>query len=297
MRLDPAILPHLGLPSAAAAATKARTDLTVSLVVYELDKEALEQTLASLRCALESGIDAGIIESVSVDIVDNGSNAPALRSMVKRIFPRVQHPLATHVMSGHGNVGYGKGHNISILRARSAHHLVVNPDVILSPSAIIEAISYLRENESAVLLTPEVCGPSGEKQYLCRQYPSLFLLYLRAFAPNWLRRPFIEQLNAYELRESVATAAPVSVPLATGCFMFARTDALQRIGGFSPAFFLYFEDYDLSLRLRDLGEIVYVPSVRITHFGGNASKKGWRHVRMFARSAMIFFNSHGWRIW
>jgi len=67
------------------------------------------------------------------------------------------------------------------------------------------------------------------------------------------------------------------------------------IGGFADAFFLYFEDFDLSLRAAAAGRLAYVPSVRIVHHGGHAARKGLRHVFLFVGSAMTFFGRHGWR--
>jgi hypothetical protein len=86
------------------------------------------------------------------------------------------------------------------------------------------------------------------------------------------------------------------VPLASGCFMFARRDELAAVGGFSPDYFLYFEDYDLSIRLRRRSRIAYVNRVRIVHHGGEAAKKGRTHVRLFLTSALRFFRTHGWKI-
>jgi hypothetical protein len=37
------------------------------------------------------------------------------------------------------------------------------------------------------------------------------------------------------------------------------------------------------------------PQVRIVHYGGQAARKGLRHIRMFAASAIRFYNKHGWK--
>ena len=79
--------------------------------------------------------------------------------------------------------------------------------------------------------------------------------------------------------------------------MFCKTAILQQVGGFMDRYFLYFEDYDLSMRLHELGEIAYTPDVRIVHYGGNAAKKGIQHIFLFVRSAITFFNQHGWKLW
>lgn len=78
--------------------------------------------------------------------------------------------------------------------------------------------------------------------------------------------------------------------------MLARRQNLVEVGGFSPKYFMYFEDFDLSLRLGRTGRIVYHPGIRIVHEGGRAAKKGWRHIWMFAKSGFTFFNEHGWKL-
>ncbi|PRF94602.1 hypothetical protein C6Q22_02415 [Burkholderia multivorans] len=86
-------------------------------------------------------------------------------------------------------------------------------------------------------------------------------------------------------------------PIVSGCFMMFRTEVLKKLGGFDPRYFLYFEDYDLSLRAHEVADVAYVPSVRVIHHGGGASRKGFTHIRMFAVSAFKFFNRFGWRVW
>jgi hypothetical protein len=38
-----------------------------------------------------------------------------------------------------------------------------------------------------------------------------------------------------------------------------------------------------------------VPSVQVVHHGGNASGKGFAHVRWFVSSGRRFYRKHGWR--
>ncbi|MBC8932214.1 glycosyltransferase family 2 protein, partial [Escherichia coli] len=47
------------------------------------------------------------------------------------------------VLSGHGNVGYGRGHNLAIEAARSRYHLILNPDIDLEPDALAQALDFL----------------------------------------------------------------------------------------------------------------------------------------------------------
>jgi hypothetical protein len=205
--------------------------------------------------------------------------------------------IGLEVVRGQGNVGYGAGHDLAIQAAKSDYHLVLNPDIVMSRRAIGEALEYLEANSAVGLLTPHVVDPNGERQYLCKRYPTVSVLFLRGFAPGPLRRRFADLLHRYEMHDMPEHQVRVGIPIATGCFMFARTTALHEIGGFSPKYFLYFEDFDLSLRLGRIADIAYVPQVHITHSGGGASQKGWTHRRLFMRSALTFFRDHGWKLW
>src|SRR2546422_265018 len=57
----------------------------------------------------------------------------------------------------------------------------------------------------------------------------------------------------------------------SGSFMLVRHEALNRIGGFDPDFFMYGEDLDLCYRLNAAGwKISYVPTTKIIHYKGES---------------------------
>jgi GT2 family glycosyltransferase len=60
--------------------------------------------------------------------------------------------------------------------------------------------------------------------------------------------------------------APRSVPYATGAALLLRMAALDRVGDFDPLLFLYHEDLDLQVRLRQAGyDCVLVPTSVVRH--------------------------------
>ena len=77
--------------------------------------------------------------------------------------------------------------------------------------------------------------------------------------------------------------------------MLSRGSVLKAVKGFDERYFLYFEDFDLSMRIRQQGRIAYLPTMKIIHGGGYAARKGFSHIRMFVCSAIRFFNTYGWR--
>ena len=200
------------------------------------------------------------------------------------------------IESGHGNIGYGSGNNKSLYRYRHWLHLILNPDVEMQRDCLRLGIEYMLHNEDAALACPYAEDFKGRPQYLCKRYPSVLTLFLRGFMPGFMRPLFRQRLDRYEMRDLPTDKATEGVPMVSGCFMLCRRAALLRVEGFDPRYFLYFEDFDFSLNMAHFGPLVYLPAMRIKHRGGHAARKGPRHIAMFIRSALRFFNDHGWRV-
>lgn len=269
--------------------------LRTSVVVFRPDLAWLDRTFASFARSAMHAVSTGAVRAVTVDVIDNGSaDVVGLDACIARLAGMLPRG-AVRTIRGQGNVGYGEGHNRSILPAGEELHLVLNPDVEMDLEAIARAARYLATERDVALVAPDVRGPAGERQFLCRRAPSVLVLLVRGFAPPFVARLFRSRLERYEMRDLLGRGVVTDVPLASGCCMFLRGSAVRAVGGFSPRFFLYFEDYDLSARLSALGALRYVPEVRITHAGGFTARRGWGHVRLFLSSAATYFSIHGWR--
>ena len=65
---------------------------------------------------------------------------------------------------------------------------------------------------------------------------------------------------------SAVASGPVEVGFASGAALAVRRAAWDEVGGFDPAFFMYGEDLDLSLRLRLAGwRVGMLPGARVEH--------------------------------
>ncbi|HEY8259121.1 MAG TPA: glycosyltransferase [Gemmatimonadales bacterium] len=272
------------------------TTLSVSLVVYHPDLPVLRDTMSSLCVALGHARELGLLDDATITVVDNGTTDEHALDTLARDETAAMPWLGLRIVRGQGNVGYGRGHNLAILSSDAAYHLVLNPDVIIAPDALVEAIRFLSANPDVGLLAPDVREPGGERQYVCRRYPSVLMLFLRGFAPAPVQRLFRSYMEAHELRPLIGDSVVKGIPTVGGCFMFARQTVLRALGGFSPDYFMYFEDYDLSVRLARRSSLAFVPSVRIVHHGGGAARKGMRHILLFVRGAATFFRTHGWKL-
>jgi GT2 family glycosyltransferase len=268
--------------------------LSVSIVSYDPDPALLDETARTLAASLGAARDTGSTGATRVWLIDNGPDADSA-AVARRAAATLQAVAPCEVVSGHGNVGYGAGHNFAIRASGATYHLVLNPDVRLDGDAIREAIGFMSARPEVILLAPHARDAEGRTLRLCKRYPSVLDLALRGFAPGFVKRAFDARLARYEMRDLPLDAPTTGNFIVSGSFMFLRREPVAAIGGFSDRFFLYFEDFDLSLRLARVGKIAFVPAVRIVHFGGEAARKGPRHVAMFASSGLKFFNAHGWK--
>ncbi|WP_312043075.1 glycosyltransferase family 2 protein [Erwinia sp.] len=260
--------------------------LRISVVTYYIDNDIFD-LMASLEIAFEK-CEATRFEVV---LVENGYKE---KNEYHRALEE-KYSFCEIIIAGE-NLGYGRAHNLA-MSANADYHLILNPDIILQENTLTVALNFLSSHPECGLLSPLARWRNGERQFLCKRYPSVFTLLLRGFAPTFIRKILKKRLANYNMAEDIT---PHSVywnpPIVSGCFMFFRNSILQELKGFDPDYFLYFEDTDLSWRAARLTKVAYVPQVEVVHHGGNASRKGLKHILLFTSSMIKFFHKNGWKM-
>jgi len=271
--------------------------LSISIVVFRSEPQIVRATVTSLLSAIATARQQECLSSASIDLIHNGEETQRFTQLAQSLaeLALVAH-VQLRVIEGHGNVGYGRGHNLSIVQADSDYHLILNPDVILSPQCLVQGLTFLKDAPSVAAISPAIEDGEGHKQYACKRYPTVLDFLLRGFAPASVKGWFRKRLAWYEMQDLPETSPSLNVPIISGCFMLFRTPVLHKVGGFDERYFLYFEDFDLSLRVHALGLLAYLPDMHIVHLGGNSARKGLRHIGLFARSGLRFYRTHGWRL-
>ena len=270
-------------------------NISVSMVTFNSSFGLLRKTLDGLDRSLRYASRQGVEFDLQLMLVDNSID-PVYRSRVEQLLKQDSTVPCNRLSIWHPgrNVGYGAAHNQALREAESDYHLILNPDVEMDEDALYTAWQFMRDHPDVALVSPRASDARGQVQYLCKRYPSVLALSLRAFAPSFVKDWFRRYLYSYEIRDYCSGDNVADVPLVSGCCMYARTKALQTVSGFSDRYFMYFEDFDLSLRLHPVGRLVYLPSMRIVHHGGYSARKGLRHISMFVSSGWKFFRRHGW---
>lgn len=267
--------------------------LSITTVLFRSDSAQVQRFRDCLLESIHQLRSERTVARISLAVVDNAASEDGDR--FSYLFTRLQGIDALRFVQSEKNLGYGQAHNLCMNQG-SDFHLILNPDVYLAPDALVAGLDYLQQHPDTGMVTPYGINDHNEPLFLSKRYPTVLDFVLRGFAPKCLRGLFANRLAYYEMHREYLSDIPCSeVEIASGCCMLLRTDLLLKLQGFCSDYFLYFEDFDLSVRLRKLALITFVPQMKIIHGGGHAARKGWWHIRQFSKSGRLFFSRHGWR--
>lgn len=267
--------------------------ITASVVTYNHHLLDFEPVLRSL---FASPIDV-------VYVVDHSDDMMELKNELQEFAQRVlngEPELKLKASNGfkliylpHENNGYGGGHNVALREAKrlgSTYHLVVNPDVWFGPEVIPSLVSYMDEHEDVGQMMPKVLYPNGQVQRLAKMLPAPIDTIGRFCLPEWIIR---QRNKRFELCQSGFTKT-LNVPFLSGCFMFLRMSAVEKVGEFDEQFFLYAEDIDFTRRMHREYLTLYYPKAIIYHTFTRGSRKSLRLLFYHVLSTIKYFNKWGW---
>lgn len=253
-------------------------NVTASIVIY---KNPLEWVQRAAQSFLDSttGSTLYLIDNSPTDFLQQYFNSPR----IEYIF-------------NNRNVGFGAGHNIALKKVlkerKSSYHIVLNPDVYFNGDVISKLFGYMEHNRQVGLVMPKVLYPDGRLQPLCKLLPSPVTLFSRRFLRFHASK--INQLNHWYEMHFSGYDKIMDVPFLSGCFMFLRLEALQRVGLFDERIFLYTEDTDLTRRIHQQYRTVFFPDATIYHYNQRGSYRNTTTLLHHMLSAVRYFNKWGW---
>ena len=255
------------------------------VIVNHNTREYLLGLLESLAPEL-----AGIHHEIFV--VDNASNDGSV-GVVRDRFPQTQ------LIVNQENLGFARANNLALRRARGGQVMLLNPDTVVRPGAIALLRGGLRVLPQAVAVGPKVIRPDGRLDLACRRSfpsPGVALARLSGLSKLFKRSKVLARYN----RTFEDPDAPGEMDSGTAAAMCFQKEALDAVGYFDEAFFMYGEDLDLCYRLKQRGgRIYYLPDAVVIHYKGASSGQRPRPMlREFHRAMWRFYLKHyarGWR--
>ena len=242
--------------------------------------------LIGARGAGPAGADAvASPPPVEVIVVDNASTDGTV-AWLAQAWPGVQ------VIASRRNLGFGRGNNAGLARARGAWLLLLNPDTVVAPGAVETLIAFLAAHPAAGLAAPRLRYADGRLQRNAFRFPGLAQVFLDLFP---LHARLVEsRLNGRYPAEQHAAAAPFPIDHPLGAAMLVRRAVYTQVGGFDEGFFMYAEEVDWCRRIRAAGwEIWQVPAAVVVHLAGQSTRQvpGRMYVELW-RARYRFFAKH-----
>lgn len=254
-----------------------KTNVTGSIVLYNTDNYELEKVVSSILSTSKK---------IKLYLVDN-SPTNVLRYIEDKD-SRIEY------VYNPSNPGFGAAHNIAIQKALeegSKYHFIVNPDIHFQDDVIAVMTDYMENNPDVGMMMPEVLNEDGSVQYLPKLLPNPFSILLRKIKrPKFYYKGFI---NKYELR-FVDKHKIYNTPILSGCFTLLNVKAVQEVGMYDDAYFMYLEDWDLSRRMHQKYKTLYFPKVSVYHGYAAESGKNINLFKIHIKSAITYFNRWGW---
>jgi GT2 family glycosyltransferase len=223
--------------------------LVTAVVVSYRTREATANAVASIAPAHEQGL-------LHCIVVDNASNDGTVEHL------REHHGWVA-VIDSKTNLGFGRGCNLGIARARTPFVLLLNPDAVLPLADLRRLLDFMTANPRAGMLAPAIRNAAGRLQH-AGGAPTPWRILRQAWLTGW------------QPRDSTPID-PGSEPFRTdwlcGAVLLLRMAMLHEIGGFDPRFFLYFEETDLCRRAVASGWELWANGQALAgHIGGASAR-------------------------
>lgn len=214
-----------------------------------------------LRPCLTSVFERAGGAELDVVVVDNEST-DGTRELVETSFPTAR------VVSSQ-NRGFSHANNRGLMTCDARYALFLNPDTEVLDGTFAELVATLDERPSVGLAGVKQVTPDGELFPTIRRFPNA----LRAFGEALLseRLPYrASWLGERELNLDLYERE-VACDWTSGSFMVARREALESAGFLDERFFIYSEETDLCLRIKQAGwEVRHLPLMTILHHADKA---------------------------
>ncbi len=235
--------------------------------------------------------------SYKVVVVDNGSSDGS-QEMVKTEFPQVYF-IASDI---NGGFSYGNNLGLHALGYRGAgdvdadaprYALLLNPDTEVPPTSLYEMVKMMDSRPDVGVAGPKLLlKENGELDKACRRSfptPIISFYHFSGLAKIFPKSPRFARYNLTYLDQD----QEAEVDSVVGAYMQLRKEAIAQAGLMDETFFMYGEDLDWALRVKQAGwKVLYYPKVIVWHVKRAASRKSKKAQFEFYRAMLIFYRKH-----
>lgn len=211
--------------------------------------------------------------NLEIIIVDNASTDGTAQKLAEK-FP------GTVLIQNICNLGFAVGNNVGIQFAHengADYFLIVNNDTLAAPDTISALVRAADADESIAAVAPKIVEHDD---------PHIIsfaggLLHLWKGSTQHIGQGEVDRGQYNEMRDC---------DYLTGAFLLVKRKIIEEIGVIPDMYFMYWEDVDWSMRMRQAGyRLCYVPGAVVTHkVSSTARTHPFRSILIEYRGAKIF---------
>ncbi len=241
--------------------------IEVSIIIVSYGTAKLTQeAVASIEACYPKEVESGTYE-----IVVSDNNSPDDTVALLKEYKKNSSIKLLIILDNKKNLGFAKGNNVALKKAKGKYLLFLNPDTLMRPKTIPTLITFMDQHPEAGAVTCQVDIPSGTiDEASHRGFPTPWNAFThfsgleKVFSHS---RVFAGYTRGWENLKKIH-----QVPAIVGAFMLVRREAGEQIGWWDEDYFFYGEDLDFCYTLGEKGwKIYYNPTVSILHYGGVSS--------------------------
>jgi GT2 family glycosyltransferase len=239
----------------------------------------------TLKC-IESIYSFTKQNSFEIILVDNNSSDNSVE-MISRRFPEVK------LIVNEENIGFGRGNNKGNKIAKGEFVFLLNSDAYLISDAIHVFFEFMKDhkNSKVAVVGGELLSGQDFETVSYGNLPSVMEYFSYLGFKHIYKNYFIQKLASGIVNKDSTHKV---VGYVNGADMFIRKEIFDRLGGFDEEFFLYFEETELSYRVRKLGYVsMVIPEVTIIHlvsfYRDTFSKYNYDKLKIYSKSRFLYF--------
>ena len=242
------------------------------IIVNYNTKDLLAQCLNSIYDKTQ-GIDFEII------VVDNDSHDGS-EELIKKDFSEV-----VFIQSG-ANIGFGRANNLGIRQAKANYIFLLNSDTILLNNAVRILYDYMVINPKIGVCGGNLYDEKGKPTTSYSQLmPNIFYEIDSVFGGIYSKIIYSKSMFFNYSDEPMNIDGYIS-----GADMMIRKSVLDEVGLFDSDFFMYYEETELTWRIKEAGyKIASVPDARIIHLEGASEIIKENTLRRMIKSKFLYF--------
>jgi len=226
--------------------------------------------------------------SIEIIVVENGSEDGS-REYLQGDRPDVR------LVVNERNEGFAHACNQGIALATGKYVFLLNTDTEIRGNALQKLYCFLEGHDEYGAVAPRLVHPDGRTQPTVQAFPSLWTpLFFATPLERWF--PDLRELKRYFLRDwSQETSEDIDQPPAAA--LLVRRSVLEEVGVFDETLWLFFNDVDLSLRMREAGwKTRYLAEAEVLHHVGGSTRNFGSFVPEWQKNRLAFYRKHHGRL-